>query len=62
MADRLAERTVVPLKPHYRRVLLKISGEALMGPQEYGLDQETVDAHRPRRRRPSIGWASRSAW
>ena len=42
MADRLAERTVVPLKPHYRRVLLKISGEALMGPQEYGLDQETV--------------------
>ena len=42
MADRLAERTVVTLKPHYRRVLLKISGEALMGPQEYGLDQETV--------------------
>ncbi len=42
MADRLAERTVVPLKAHYRRVLLKISGEALMGPQEYGLDQETV--------------------
>jgi len=26
----------------YRRVLLKISGEALMGPQEFGLDQETV--------------------
>jgi len=42
MADRLAERTVVSLKAHYRRVLLKISGEALMGPQEYGLDQETV--------------------
>jgi uridylate kinase len=42
MADRLAERTVVPLKAHYRRVLLKISGEALMGPQEFGLDQETV--------------------
>jgi uridylate kinase len=42
MADRQAERTVVPLKAHYRRVLLKISGEALMGPQEYGLDQETV--------------------
>jgi uridylate kinase len=42
MADRLAERTVVPLKAHYRRILLKISGEALMGPQEYGLDQETV--------------------
>jgi len=42
MADRLAERSVVPLKAHYRRVLLKISGEALMGRQEFGLDQETV--------------------
>ncbi len=42
MADRLAERTVVSLKAQYRRVLLKISGEALMGPQEFGLDQETV--------------------
>jgi len=42
MADRLAERSVVPLKAHYRRVLLKISGEALMGPQEFGLDQGTV--------------------
>jgi uridylate kinase len=42
MADRLAERTVVPLKAHYRRILLKISGEALMGPKEFGLDQETV--------------------
>jgi uridylate kinase len=42
MADRLAERTVVPLTAHYRRVLLKISGEALMGPQEFGLDQVTV--------------------
>jgi uridylate kinase len=37
----VAER-VVPLKAHYRRVLLKISGEALMGPQEFGLDQDTV--------------------
>jgi uridylate kinase len=26
----------------YRRVLLKISGEVLMGPREYGLDPETV--------------------
>jgi len=42
MADRLAERAVVPLKTQYRRVLLKVSGEALMGPQEFGLDQETV--------------------
>jgi uridylate kinase len=42
MADRSAERTVVPLKAQYQRVLLKISGEALMGPQEFGLDQATV--------------------
>ncbi|MFQ5562759.1 MAG: UMP kinase [Parvularculaceae bacterium] len=26
----------------YRRVLLKISGEALMGPGQYGIDQDTV--------------------
>ena len=28
---------------HYKRVLLKISGEALMGGQEYGLDPAIVD-------------------
>ncbi len=28
--------------PHYGRVLLKISGEALMGQREYGLDPDTV--------------------
>ncbi|HZT17389.1 MAG TPA: UMP kinase [Gaiellaceae bacterium] len=27
----------------FRRVLLKLSGEALMGPREYGLDEETVE-------------------
>ena len=27
----------------YKRVLLKVSGEALMGEREYGLDPETVD-------------------
>ena len=30
-------------KSKYRRVLLKISGEALLGPLEYGLDLETLD-------------------
>jgi len=30
--------------PEYRRVLLKISGEALMGEREYGLCTDTVDA------------------
>lgn len=29
--------------PRYRRVLLKISGEALMGDRDYGLDPGTVD-------------------
>jgi uridylate kinase len=29
--------------PQYKRVLLKISGEALMGEQEYGLDPAIVD-------------------
>jgi uridylate kinase len=32
------------LAPAFRRVLLKLSGEALMGPSEYGLDAFTVDA------------------
>jgi uridylate kinase len=30
--------------PAFRRVLLKLSGEALMGPAEFGLDAGTVDA------------------
>jgi uridylate kinase len=29
--------------PAFRRVLLKLSGEALMGPREYGLDLSTVE-------------------
>ena len=29
--------------PRYKRVLLKLSGEALMGGREYGLDSEVVD-------------------
>jgi uridylate kinase len=31
-------------QPHYKRVLLKVSGEALMGKRDYGLDTETVNA------------------
>ena len=30
--------------PRFRRVLLKLSGEALMGPGEFGLDAPTLDA------------------
>lgn len=31
-----------PARPRYKRVLLKLSGEALLGPSEYGLDADTV--------------------
>jgi uridylate kinase len=33
----------MPTPPKYRRVLLKVSGEALMGDQSYGIDVATVD-------------------
>ena len=32
------------MTPQYKRVLLKVSGEALMGKREYGLDTEMVNA------------------
>jgi uridylate kinase len=31
------------VRPAYKRILLKISGEALMGPQQFGLHPPTVD-------------------
>ena len=34
----------MPEQPAYKRVLLKLSGEALLGRREYGLDNETVSA------------------
>ena len=33
----------MPPKPKYRRVLLKLSGEGLMGNKDYGIDSETVE-------------------
>jgi uridylate kinase len=36
--------TANELRPVFRRVLLKLSGESLMGDREYGLDRETIDA------------------
>ncbi len=33
----------MPDQPKYARVLLKVSGEALMGERSYGIDLETVD-------------------
>ena len=32
------------VRPVFRRILLKISGEALMGPRDHGIDRETIDA------------------
>jgi uridylate kinase len=32
-----------PVKPAYHRILLKLSGEALMGGDAYGINRETVD-------------------
>src|SRR6201997_5120778 len=34
----------MPVQPVYQRVLLKLSGEALMGRRDYGLDNDTVRA------------------
>jgi len=33
----------MPTEPKYRRVLLKLSGEGLMGDREFGIDHGTVD-------------------
>ena len=30
-------------QPKYRRVLLKVSGEALMGSGQFGIDTDTID-------------------
>jgi uridylate kinase len=32
------------LRPVFRRILLKLSGESLMGDREYGMDRDTIDA------------------
>jgi uridylate kinase len=34
----------VELHPVFRRILLKLSGESLMGDREYGMDRDTIDA------------------
>jgi uridylate kinase len=47
MATRPEETPVVETasgEPAFRRVLLKLSGEALMGPREYGLDLTTLES------------------
>jgi uridylate kinase len=39
-----AVTTATELRPVFRRVLLKLSGESLMGEREYGMDRNTIDA------------------
>jgi uridylate kinase len=36
--------TSTELRPVFRRILLKLSGESLMGDRDYGMDRETIDA------------------
>jgi uridylate kinase len=40
----MTEPTPPATAPRYRKVLLKVSGEVLMGDQHYGIDMKTVDA------------------
>jgi uridylate kinase len=42
MTDGVASIAAPRVRPAYKRILLKISGEALMGPQQYGLHPPTV--------------------
>jgi uridylate kinase len=39
-----AAGTSTELRPVFRRVLLKLSGESLMGDRDYGMDRDTIDA------------------
>ena len=43
MTDGVASITAPRARPAYKRILLKISGEALMGPQQFGLHPPTVE-------------------
>jgi uridylate kinase len=43
MTDGVATMAAPLPRPAYKRILLKISGEALMGPQQYGLHPPTVE-------------------
>jgi uridylate kinase len=43
-SEEAATRSTTELRPVFRRVLLKLSGESLMGDREYGMDRDTIDA------------------
>ena len=53
-------------RPRFNRILLKLSGEALMGPGQFGIDPEAVDGagrrdRRARRGAMSCAWSSAAA-
>ena len=50
-----------PPETRFKRVMLKISGEALMGDQGYGLHPPTVERI-AREVKWSMIWGSKSAW
>src|SRR2546423_2840903 len=39
-----AVTSATELRPVFRRILLKVSGESLMGDREYGMDRDRIDA------------------
>jgi uridylate kinase len=43
MAQALTSEKPAPQTPAYKRILLKLSGEALMGEDSYGINRDTVD-------------------
>ena len=49
------------MKPAYKRILLKLSGEALMGDDAYGINRETIDRI-VSEVKEVVGLAWRSAW
>ena len=62
MSDGVATMAAPLARPAYKRILLKISGEALMGPQQFGLHPPDGRAHRRRGRERCTRSASRSPW
>jgi uridylate kinase len=47
--------------PAYKRILLKLSGEALMGDDAYGINRATI-VRMVRKCRRSPRWAARWRW
>jgi uridylate kinase len=43
MTQSLKSKELMSQTPAYKRILLKLSGEALMGPDSYGINRDTVD-------------------